>query len=327
MRLKLREILFLGVMAISAGTQAQTTKFDRHLIDVRINDSTDLTFVKTPELFDYQWDTLAQPNFWQFVMSSTPETSILNVKETREILEIQSLEEWNKQTDKEKEAYRDTLRKRHGLAADARIFMTTGKNNFYQFEKVFPSISRGVEQFILNDTDPWYAQAILMIESPGRIAYSNAGAYGPFQLMKSVARNHGLRVDKYVDERKDFDKSAYGSSHLIRTACIPEGKRIMRKFGVNVEGDEEYSLWFRLLVLHIYHAGAGNVNNVLTNVVKPKEGGKGLITTIWQSEYGGFGNASQNYSQLALAALIVLDDLIYSKCVEICDYENPEIIN
>ncbi len=43
-------------------------------------------------------------------------------------------------------------------------------------------ISRGIEQFIINDTDPWYAQAILMIESPGKLAYSNAGAYGPFQF-------------------------------------------------------------------------------------------------------------------------------------------------
>ena len=199
--------------------------------------------------------------------------------------------------------------------------MTTGKSDFYAFDKVFPSISRGVEKFIEYDTDPWYAQAILMIESPGKIAYSNAGALGPFQLMKTVARTHGLRVDKYVDERKNFDRSAYGSSHLLRTACIPEAKRILRGFGIEVKKKDEFSLWFRLLVLHIYHAGAGNVGNVLTHVVKPKKGGQALITTIWQSEYGNFGNSSQNYSQLALAALIVLDDLIHSRCLEICDYE------
>ena len=322
----IRRLLFTACLSfIGLSASAQPSRFDRHLIDVTINDTTVLTFVKTPELFRYCWDTLAQPNFWRQVMKTSAETSILNVKRTREVLEIQSLKEWNKQTDDQKEAYRDTLRKRHGLAEDERIFMTTGKQNFYDFEKVFPSITRGIEQFIINDTDPWYAQAILMIESPGKLAYSNAGAYGPFQLMKSVARNHGLRVDKYVDERKDFDKSAYGSSHLIRTACIPEGKRIMKQFGIVVQGDDEFSLWFRLLVLHIYHAGAGNVNNVLKNVVKPKSGGKGLITTIWQSEYGGFGNASQNYSQLALAALLVLDDLIQTKCVTICDYDDVEV--
>lgn len=301
--------------------QAQTP-FDKHLIEVTLHeqDTLQMNFVKTPELFKDRWDTLAQPSFWRFVMRMSPQTSILNVASTRQVLELRPLNDWNKLSDKEKEDYRDTLRVRHGLAPDTRIFMTTGKSDFYQFEKVFPSISRGVEVFVENNTDPWYAQSILMIESPGKLAYSNVGALGPFQLMKSVARNHGLRVDKYVDERKDFDKSAKASAHLIRTGCIPEAKRILRKFDINVSGDDEYSLWFRLLVMHCYHAGAGNVDGLLSNVVKPKAGGKDLITTIWHSEYGGFKNASQNYSQLTLAALIVLDDLILTKCENICEY-------
>jgi hypothetical protein len=313
-------LLFISTFANNGFSQE---KYDKHLIEVTLPDSdTILTFVKTPELFDERWDTLAQPNFWKYVMQMPPSTAILNVRDTREILEIQSLSDWNKQSDDQKDAYRDTLRVRNGLPADSRIFMTTGKNDFFQFDKVFPSISKGIDVFIQNDTDPWYAQAILMIESPGKIAYSNAGALGPFQLMKSVARNHGLRVDKYVDERKDFVKSAQGSSHLIRTACIPEAKRILGKFGIKVIGDDQYKLWFRLTVLHLYHAGAGNVDKLLVNVVKPTAGGKSLINTIWHSEYGNFGNSSQNYSQLALASLLVLDDLIHVKCssVENCVY-------
>ena len=181
-------------------------------------------------------------------------------------------------------------------------------------------IYKGIEAFSRYNTDPWYAQAILMIESPGSLhAKSNAGAVGPFQLMKSVAVNRGLRVDKYVDERKDFERSAYASSHLLRTACVPEAKRILGKFGIHVSPEDEFSLWFRLTVLHCYHAGAGNVEGLMTNVIKPTEGGKSLITTIWQSEYGGFKNSSQNYSQLALASLLVLDYIIYSQCDEITD--------
>lgn len=313
-------ILLLTFLFTGISVNAQT-KFDEHLIDVTINDTTTLTFVKTPDLFQGGWDTLPQPHFWRFVMQMPPTISILNVKRTRQVLEIQKLEDWEKQSEDEKEAYRDTLRKRHGLDPEERIFMTTGKSDFYQFDKVFPSISRGVAKFIEYDTDPWYAQAILMIESPGKLAYSNAGALGPFQLMKTVARNHGLIVNSTIDERKNFDKSAYGSSHLIRTACVPEAKRILSGFGIHIKHKDEYSLWFRLLVLHIYHAGAGNVGNVLRHVVKPQKGGQSIITTIWHSEYGNFGNSSQNYSQLALAALIVLDDLIHSRCIEICDYK------
>lgn len=301
------------------------SRFDEHLIEVWIEETDEnLRFVKTPDLFDERWDTLPQPIFWMYVMKSPPTTAILNVRDTREILEIQTLKQWNTQSEDEKDAYRDTLRKRNGIDPEARIFMTTGKSDFFQFDKVFPSITRGIDLFIENDTDPWYAQAILMIESPGKIAYSNAGALGPFQLMKSVARNHGLKVNKYVDERKDFDKSAYGSSHLLRTACVPEAKRILGKFGIAVTAKDEFKLWFRLTVLHLYHAGAGNVEKLLVNVVKPTEGGKGFINKIWHSEYGNFGNSSQNYSQLALASLLVLDNLIHQKCsaIEECVYEN-----
>ncbi|MEO9533047.1 MAG: transglycosylase SLT domain-containing protein [Crocinitomicaceae bacterium] len=322
MTLKHSIAVIIGLVA--AVTSFSQGKFDKHLVEVEIEDSKELlTFVKTPDLFEERWDTLAQPNFWKFVMQMSPGTSILNVRATRQILEITSLEEWNKKSDDEKEAHRALLRKENGLPEDERIFMTTGKNDFYQFDKVFPSISKGVNIFIDNDTDPWYAQAILMIESPGKLAYSNVGALGPFQIMKSVARNHGLRVDKYVDERKDFDKSAMASSHLIRTACIPEAKRIMRKFGIEVKGEEQYKLWFRLLVLHCYHAGAGNVDRLMVNVIKPKAGGQQLIDTIWHSEYGQFGNSSQNYSQLALASLLILDNLIFEKCsaVQNCAYE------
>ncbi|MBD3638831.1 MAG: hypothetical protein HUJ25_15870 [Crocinitomicaceae bacterium] len=313
---------FLGLFLTTTFGQS---RFDDHLIEVVIHDSEEnLRFVKTPDLFEERWDTLPQPHFWRFVMQMPPDSAILNVRDTREILEIQWIKDWDKQTDEEKEAYRDTLRKRHGLDSNTRIFMTTGKSDFYQFDKVFPSITRGIDVFIENDTDPWYAQSILMIESPGKMAYSNAGALGPFQLMRSVARNHGLTVNKYVDERKDFDKSAYASAHLIRTACIPEAKRILGKFGIAITKKDEFKLWFRLTVLHLYHAGAGNVDKLLTHVVRPTIGGQGFIDDIWHSEYGNFGNSSQNYSQLALASLLVLDDLIHQKCYSIqdCVYEN-----
>ena len=35
-----------------------------------------------------------------------------------------------------------------------------------------------------------------------------------------------------------------------------------------------------------------------------------LIQTVWQTTYGGFKNASQNYSQLALAAYCNFNQMI-----------------
>ncbi|MBK6953077.1 MAG: transglycosylase SLT domain-containing protein [Crocinitomicaceae bacterium] len=316
----MKKSAFISVLFLANFSIAQDA-YEDHLIEVKVvNDTTVLRFVKTPELFVEQWDTLAQPNFWKEIMHLSPDSCLLNVASSRQILERTSLRTWDAKTDEQKEAYKQTLREKYNLAADTRIFMTTGKSDFYRFDLVLPNISKGIDAFSRYNTDPWYAQAILMIESPGSLhAKSNAGAVGPFQLMKSVAINRGLRVDKYVDERKDFERSAYASSHLIRTACVPEAKRILSKFGIYVSAEDEFSLWFRLTVLHCYHAGAGNVDGVLTNVVKPTQGGVSLITTIWKSEYGGFKNSSQNYSQLALASLLVLDNLIHLKCDEIKD--------
>jgi hypothetical protein len=38
---------------------------------------------------------------------------------------------------------------------------------------------------------------------------------------------------------------------------------------------------------------------------------------MWQNTAGGFGNNSQNYTQLALAAQLILHELVYQKCDEI----------
>lgn len=316
----MHKLIFISAFFLTSFGFAQNA-YEDHLIEVNlVNDTNVFRFVKTPELFVEQWDTLAQPNFWKEIMHLSPDSCLLNVASTRQILQRMSVRQWESKTDEEKEAYRQTLRDQFGLPVETRIFMTTGKSDFYRFDLVLPNITKGIEAFSRYNTDPWYAQAILMIESPGSLhAKSSAGAVGPFQLMKSVAVNRGLRVDKYVDERKDFERSAYASSHLLRTACVPEAKRILNKFGIVVSAEDEFSLWFRLTVLHCYHAGAGNVEGVLTNVVKPTQGGVSLITTIWKSEYGGFKNSSQNYSQLALASLLVLDNLIHLQCDEIKD--------
>ncbi len=273
-------------------------------------DTSHQVFVNTDVLKSERWDTLAQPNFWREVMDLSPDSCIINIAATRTILGKDSFVKWKAQTEPQKTAYKDSVRKVYGLADSVMIYVTSGKNHFYQVEKVMGSISKAVEIFQDYNTDPWYAQAILLIESPGKMAYSNVGAYGPFQLMKSVAISHGLKVNKTIDEREDFDKSAMGAASLIRRTCIPEAKRILNKHNISFD---EQDLWFRLFVLHIYHAGAGNVGGLLESI-QPKTGGQELITTMWQSEWGGFKNASQNYSQVALASLLRLHETIYNTC-------------
>lgn len=47
-------------------------------------------------------------------------------------------------------------------------------------------------------------------------AYSRARATGPWQFMKGTARVYGLRVDSYVDERRDPIKSTVAAARYLR---------------------------------------------------------------------------------------------------------------
>lgn len=272
-----------------------------------LNDSVDMFYVNPSQVFEQQWAELSHPNFWKQVMRLSEDSCIVNVGQTRQVIEVKSVKDWRRLTDTQKNLYRDSIRTANGLTSSDKILLTIGKREFYDYTDILSSISRGVKRFDENGVDPWYAQAILMIESPGKIGRSSAGAYGPFQLMPGVARNFGLTVGRYTDERRDFDKSAKAASRLISEVCIPEAKKLLDRHELSYE---EQDLWFRLFVMHIYHAGAGNVSAVV-NKINPDEGGMQLIQKMWVTEAAKFRNASQNYSQLALAAMMILDEMIW----------------
>lgn len=257
-------------------------------------------------LTDENWVNLPQAQFWKQIMQLSPDSIVINVAATRQILRKFSIKEWGSFSNEEKEEIRKNLRENYLLDSNETIYATTGKNDFYKFDAVIPSISEGIEAFEANQVDPWYAQAILLIESPGQLKKSKTGAYGPFQLMPGVARSQGLTVNKYTDERSDFQRSAYGASNLMKRICIPEAKKILEAHNIEYNEDD---LWFRLFVMHVYHAGAGNVKAVL-NKINPTEGGQELIQAMWQNKAAGFGNNSQNYTQLALASQLILHEKV-----------------
>ena len=239
-------------------------------------------------------------------MLLSPDSCLINIAETRIVLEKKSFKEWKSQTENQKNKYKYSLRIVNNLPPWEQLNVTSGKNDFYRFNDVYPSISKGVLAFESYGVDPWYAQAILLIESPGQLVKSHVGAYGAFQLMPSVARAQGLIVSKTIDERQDFDKSAMGSARLISRICIPEAKRILDAHNIVYN---ESDLWFRLFVLHVYHAGSMNVKAVVDKI-QPKIGNQDLIKQMWQTSAASFGNSSQNYTQLALASQLILSDMV-----------------
>ena len=310
MRTRLFFLLFLPVF-----TMAQPSYlWEDEKIEIKFGDDQNLV-MSADDIISEGWSDLAQPKFWKTIMALSPDSCIVNIAKNRVIIDIMSNKDWNKQTQAQKDAFRDSVRGAHGLSSEDRIFVTTGKNDFYKFDKVYPTIKKGIEAFEANNVDPWYAQAILLIESPGQLKKSRSGAYGPFQLMPAVARGQGLKVNRYVDERSDFSRSAYGASQLIKRICIPEAKRILDKHDLEYN---ESDIWFRLFVLHVYHAGALNVDAVVKKIA-PKEGGQEVIRSMWVNTAANFGNNSQNYSQLALASQLILHELVHERCDYILD--------
>ncbi|MBM3185053.1 MAG: hypothetical protein FJZ67_02025 [Bacteroidetes bacterium] len=271
------------------------------------------TIMHAESIFQDRWDILPQPQFWKQIMLLSPDSCLVNVASNRVVLKKMAIKDWNLQTEEQKSLLKTKLKTEFGIDQNEKVFVTTGKNDFYKFKEVYPSLSKGVAAFEKFGVDPWYAQAILLIESPGQLKKSVSGAYGAFQLMPDVARAQGLTVNATVDERKDFERCAYGSARLLSKVCIPEARKILDKHNLAYN---ESDLWFRLFVLHVYHAGAGNVAAVM-NKIQPKIGSQQIILDMWQNTAGGFGNNSQNYSQLALAAQLILHDMVYEQCDEI----------
>ena len=276
-------------------------------IVVTWDDTLQLRFLRDSTIYSEGWDTLAQSRFWRQIITMTSDSFLINVANCRRPIEKVSRSIWMNQTEPEKICYKDSLSVVHCVDSAGMLYVTGGKKEFYEVRKTLSDISTSLGIFESNYCDPWYAQTILLIESPGKKkAKSSVGAGGPFQLMASVARKYGLRVNKTIDERSDLKKSAKAAARLIGSSCIPSIKNMLEERGI---AHKETDLWFRLLVLHAYHAGAGNVRCVI-NTLSPSTGGVELFQQIWQTTCASFKNESQNYSQIALGALLNFDALI-----------------
>ncbi len=262
-------------------------------------------YIFDPSIYDLGLDTLPQIKFWRTIMNLHQDTAIISMAETRGFIQKISIRDWNAKSDSSKKNYRDSIRCSRNLDSSNRILFTTGKKFFYDFDRTSQNFEKGIHCFVQNNVDPWYAQAILLIESPNKLQKSNVGAYGAFQLMKDVAKMYGLKVNKHLDERADFERSAYAASSLIKNICVPRANRILDSLKIShVNADE---LWYKLLVMHIYHAGAYNVQKAVFTC-NPCDGDINLILTLWRTQTARFKSASQNYSQLILAAMLEMNE-------------------
>jgi hypothetical protein len=303
-----RRLILLSLPCFLAITQAFAQENVQGKIEVRnAKDESSRFYMQDNRIYSSGLDTTSQVRFWRTIIKLSPDSGIMNAASSRMMLSRITVKEYTHMSEHKKDSMRAALRATYLLPESEPILFSTGKNNFYDVAGVMPNIDKGIRIFENSNTDPFYAQAILLIESPGKCnGRSCVGALGSFQLMKAVAKNMGLQVNKNIDERRDFDRSAWAAAKLIRTICIPYANKMLDDHKLVFDPSD---LWYRLLVLHIYHAGAGNVARVL-DVINPCDGNIELIKQLWQTKAGNFGMASQNYSQVALANLIELDGVI-----------------
>jgi hypothetical protein len=287
----------------------QTQQLCRNVVG-RYNSATNWNenYIFDRSLYFLKVDTLPQIRFWRDIMKLHEDSAIINIGNNRSYVEKVNMRTWDLKSDLEKKNYRDSVRIARNLDSSYKILITTGKRFFYDFERASLSFQKGIHCFIENNVDPWYAQAILLIESPNKLQKSNVGAYGPFQLMKDVARMYGLKVNKHQDERADFARSAFAASSLIKNICIPRACRMLDSLKITHYSEDD--LWFKLLVMHIYHAGAYNVQKALYSF-NPAAGNMDMIYTLWRTQTAKFKSASQNYSQIVLAAMLEMNERGY----------------
>ena len=129
-------------------------------------------------LFEDRWVVLPQVQFWKRIMTMSPDSSIINVARNRTVLEVVSTAQWQQKSEVVKAAYKKELKSRFALDSAETLYVTSGKSDFYRLREVYPSLGKGIEVFENNEVDPWYAQAILLIESPAQLKKSASGAYG-----------------------------------------------------------------------------------------------------------------------------------------------------
>ncbi|HUP65335.1 MAG TPA: transglycosylase SLT domain-containing protein [Thermoanaerobaculia bacterium] len=109
---------------------------------------------------------------------------------------------------------------------------------------------------------------------------SRAGAHGLWQFMPATAREYGLRVDWWIDERADPDKSTRAAAHYLRD--------LHRMFG-------DWSL-----ALAAYNCGPGRLRKTLA---------REQVTTFWElHERAALPKETRGYVPTFWATLQIVSD-------------------
>ena len=69
------------------------------------------TIISANKIIAEGWGDLAQPKFWKQIMTLSPDSCLINIARTREVIARMSVVAWNLKSDDDKDQYRDSIRK------------------------------------------------------------------------------------------------------------------------------------------------------------------------------------------------------------------------
>ena len=265
-----------------------------------ITDSLFIYKIPSNQLDQFKYETGVL--FWHQALQMSSDSVMIYTQHNRFVLAILPKKEILNFSDSCcKDSVFHNYRFNNNLPYNTPIRYLEGKSQFYQWDQVKNYIKPAGAIFSDLGVNPLLAQLILLIECPANPkGISSAGAVGHFQLMPYVAKKYGLKVTHTIDERTDLTKGSYAAAMHFKSYCIPLANKILTKHNIPIETDQ---LWYHLFLLHVYNAGAGNVAKVM-DVIPKTENGVEVVKFMWSHSAGGFKNASQNYSQIALAAYL-----------------------
>ncbi|MEO7520722.1 MAG: transglycosylase SLT domain-containing protein [Gemmatimonas sp.] len=117
-------------------------------------------------------------------------------------------------------------------------------------------------------------------------AYSKAAAVGMWQFMSSTARDVGMRVDWWVDERRDPARATDGAIRFLRD--------LQKQFGGSL-----------YLAAAAYNGGPGRVSRGLTRFADEMEGSEGEDRFFALAEQDYLRTETKDYVPQLIAAAIV----------------------
>ena len=256
------------------------------------------------------FSNLPAVKFWQRVLNLNSDSVVVFSKGERQILRILPKSELKILQDScGRDSYYHNVRIHHDLNYTCQLKYLQGRKEFYHFDKVMPAIPIAAKIFLQYEVSPVLAEMVLLIESPSNPHIKSvSGAAGHFQLMPYVAKKYGLVITENQDERVNLEKSAMAAAKHFKYYCIPQANKILEKHNILID---QNALWYQLFVLHVYHAGSGNVAKVVEEIGEVTDGNY-LIQMMWQFTAGGFKSSSQNYSQIALAAYLNYEAFLFN---------------